>query len=206
MGGYGSGNHGGRPTADMSLRIDLAWMLRTGRVREGATSRGTLSWSFGDEPAGSISYEVAMDCPGDERLVLTYTRGTGDDRENVRQVVRLCYTVPHYGGKRWWMICPYRGIRVGKLYKPVGGDRFASRQAWRLAYNSQRRAPHDRASEALFRLQRRLGCEQGWERGLRRPKGMWHRTFERHWQRYDSLDRAVGMEMMALLTRLQRGR
>lgn len=188
----------------MSLRIDLAWMLRTGRARAGSVSWGSLSWSCGEEPAGSISYEADMATPGEERLVLTYTRGSGDDREHVRQEVRLCHTVPHYGGKRWWMICPYRGIRVGKLYKPAGGDRFASRKAWGLAYNSQRRAPHDRASEALFRLQRRLGCEQGWERGLRRPKGMWHRTFERHWQRYDYLDALVGQEMMALVARLGR--
>src|SRR5687767_4545662 len=130
MGGYGSGRYGGRPTADASLRIDLAWMLRTGRARDGAWTSGSLNWTCGGQPSGSIGYQAILHMPGEQRLELSYTRGSGEDREQVRQTVRLCFTVPHYGGKRWWMICPYRHIRVGKLYLPPGGDRFASRQAW----------------------------------------------------------------------------
>ena len=118
MGGYGSGRYGGRPTADASLRIDLAWMVRTSRAKEGAVVWGSLSWSLGDQPSGSISYRAIMDEPGVERLELSYTRGSGEDAEQVRQTVRLCSTRPHYGGKRWWMICPYRGIRVAKTGVP----------------------------------------------------------------------------------------
>lgn len=145
MGGWGSGRYGGRPTANASLRIDLAWMLRTGRAREGSHISGGLSWNCGGEPSGSIGYRALMYPPGEERLELTYTRGKGDDAEQVQQTVRLCFTVPNYGGKRWWMLCPFRHIRVGKLYLPPGGDRFASRQAWRLGYQCQRDAKRDRA-------------------------------------------------------------
>lgn len=205
MGGWGSGRYGGRPTADASLRIDLAWMLRTGRAKEGGWYSGSLSWNRGGESSGSIGYQAVMNEPGAERLELSYARGNGDEREHVRQTVRLCFTVPHYGGKRWWMICPYRGIRVGKLYLPPGGDRFASRQAWRLGYQCQRDARRDRPFERLFRLQRKLGCGQGWESGLTRPKGMWHRTFERHMERYWELDAECAAEMWALVGRL-RGR
>lgn len=186
----------------MSLRIDLAWMLRTSRAREGALIRGTLHWTCGGEPSGSISYDAHMEEPGRERLELSYVRGEGDEREHVRQTVRLCPTRPHYGGKRWWMICPFRGIRVGKLYKPAGGDRFASRQVWRLGYQSQRVAGRDQPFEKLARLQKKLGCGQGWEQPIRRPKGMWHRTFERHLNRYWALDAQCAMEMGALLNRL----
>lgn len=206
MGGWGSGRSGGRPTADMSLRIDLAWMLRTGRAREGSIISSSLHWFCGGEPSGSISYRAYMDEPGHERLELSYTRGEGEEREHVKQTVRLCHTVPHYGGKRWWMICPYRGIRVGKLYKPAGGDRFASRRAWRLGYQSQRVAQRDRPFEKLFRLQKKLGSDQGWEAGLWRPKGMWHRTFERHMERYWELDGQCSVEMMGLISRLGGGR
>lgn len=204
MGGWGSGRHGGRPTADASLRIDLAWMLRTGRARESAWLSGTLNWTCGGEPSGSIGYQAIMHEPGEERLELSYTRGSGDDREQVRQTVRLCFTVPNYGGKRWWMICPFRHIRVGKLYLPPGGDRFASRQAWRLGYQCQRDAARDRPFEKLFRLQKKLGSDQGWEAGLRRPKGMWNRTFERHMERYWELDAECAVEMAAVLGRLGR--
>jgi hypothetical protein len=201
MGGWGSGRTGGRPTADASLRIDLAWMMRNGRAKEGEHIHGTLSWSCGGEPSGRIGYAAIMDEPGEEQLKLTFTRGSGAEREDVQQTIRLCYTMPHYGGKRWWMLCPYRHIRVGKLYLPPGGDRFASREAWRLGYQCQRAAPRDRAFDRLFRLQKKLGSLEGWEAGLYRPKGMWNRTFERHLERYWELDEQCAMEMMAMVGR-----
>ena len=203
MGGYGSGRQGGRPLAEHSMRIDLNWMLRTGRVRPGGFVSGTLSWSWGDEHAGTIGYTAIMDEPGAERLELAYSRGPAGEREDVRQTIRLTHTPQHYGGKRWWMICPYRSIRVGKLYKPSGGDRFASRNAWRLGYKSQRLAHRDRAGEALFRLQRKLGSREGWDGGLARPKGMWHRTYDRHFERYLALNHQVTMDVLDMVNRLR---
>lgn len=204
MGGYGSGRYGGRPTADMSKRVDIAWMIRTRRAIPGCRVTGSLWWTCGGESAGSISYEADL-CDADAaHLRLTFWRGSEPDREHVSQTIRLAYTTPNYGGRRWWMICPYRGNRCGKLYLPNGGDRFAGRRAWRLGYQSQRVAHRDRVFERLFRLQKRLGCDQGWEAGLYRPKGMWKRTFERHFQRYLELDAWCSVEMMAVLGRLTR--
>ena len=202
MGGWGSGRTGGRPTADASCRIDLAWMLRTGRAKPGAWLSGTLNWTRGGEPSGSIGYQAIMHEPGEERLELTYTRGSGEDQERVQQTVCLCFTVPNYGGRRWWMICPFRNVRVGKLYLPPGGDRFASRHAWRLGYHIQRVGKHDRASERLFRLQAKLGGEQGMGAFPRRPKGMWQRTWERHLESYWELDEAADAEFATLAAKL----
>jgi len=199
MGGYGSGRNGGRPTADASRRIDIAWMERTGRAKEGCEIRGTLHWNRGGEPAGSISYIVCMNDPGQERLQLSYTCGRDGEREEVEQTIRLCHTCPNFGGKRWWMICPYRGVRVGKLYLPEGGDRFASRQAWRLGYQSQRIADRDRPFEALFRIQKRLGCQVGWDQPIDRPKGMWRRTYARIEERYWELDAQCDAQMMGMI-------
>jgi hypothetical protein len=203
MGGWGSGRYGGRLTTQASLRIDLAWMLREGLAREGSDLSGSINWTCRGQPSGSISYAANMASPGAERLELSYSNTRSGEREDIRQTVHLCHTVPNYGGKRWWMICPFRSIRVGKLYLPPGGDRFASRQAWRLGYQSQRDAHRDRPFEKLFRLQRKLGCEQGWEGSLFRPKGMWHRTFERHLERYWELDAECGVAAMAMLARLR---
>src|SRR5687768_13892202 len=188
MGGWGSGRYGGRPTADMSKKIDLAWMIRTEKATPGQWISGSLNWSCGGEHAGSVSYTANMEETFDSYLRLNFWRGSGNSREHVEQKIRLVFTEPHYGGRRWWMVCPYKGVRVAKLYLPNGGDRFASRLAWRLAYNSQRVAHRDRAFEKLFRLQRKLGCEQGWDSWIRRPKGMWNRTFERHLERFEKLD------------------
>jgi hypothetical protein len=187
----------------MSKRVDIGWMIRTGRAVPGSVISGILTWSIGGEPAGSISYTADMRDLERAELRLSYTRGDRDEREEVKQTVRLVYTEPNYGGCRWWMVCPYRHKRAGKLYMPCGGDRFAGRVAWRLGYRSQRVAHGDRAFEKLFRLQRKLGSPQGWEAGLHRPKGMWNRTFERHFDRYDRLDTLCSVEAMSMLGRLR---
>ncbi len=202
MGGYGSGRYGGRPTTGASLRIDLARMFRTGQARDGAWLSGSLHWTRGGEPSGSIGYQAIMDQLGNERLELSYTRGKGDESEEVKQTVRLCFTRPTYGGKRWWMICPYRHIRVGKLYLPSGGDRFASRQAWRMGYQCQREAHGDRALERLFRLQRKLGCDRGIDNWPRRPKGMWQRTFDRRMKQFHELEDKANAEFAAGIARI----
>lgn len=188
----------------MSCKVDITWMVRTRRVVPGSLTAGTLSWTCGGHPAGWISYEADLRDEYAGELRLIYTRGSGADKENVRQTVRLVYTEPNYGGRRWWMVCPYSGQRVSKLYLPNAGDRFAGRKAWRLAYNSQRKSARDRPFEALFRLQRKLGCEQGWEAPLIRPKGMWRRTFERHLDRYEELDAQCAVAIAPLLKMLGR--
>ncbi|QZD96213.1 hypothetical protein [Qipengyuania gelatinilytica] len=165
---------------------------------------GTLRWNCGDQPAGSISYVAKMSELGEERLLLYFSRGTGEERESVEQSVRLTHTEPNFGGKRWWMICPYRGIRVGKLYLPPGGDRFASRKAWQIGHQSQRIANRDRPFEALFRIQKRLGCPQGWEQPIRRPKGMHQSTYARLEEEYWRLDELCAVEMMRVIGLLSR--
>lgn len=204
MGGIGSGRQYGQPTADSCRKIDLAWMMRSGLAVEGRDVSGTLRWNSGDQSAGSISFRADMFTEGRERLLLSYTRGSGDEREDVKQSVALTATRPNFGGKRWWMICPYRGCRVAKLYLPPNGDRFASRNAWQLGYQSQRIAERDRPFEALFRLQKRLGCPQGWEQPIRRPKGMHHRTFARLEDEYWRLDELCAVEMMRVIGLLAR--
>ena len=202
MGGMGSGRWGGRPTADASCKIDFAWMLRERLAVPGSMRSGNLNWTRGGDPSGSISYTADMiDCDN-ATLILNYSRGEGDKREQVQQRVRLTYTEPRYGGRRWWMTCPFRWHRAAKLYLPPGGDRFASRNAWRLGYQSQRLAHRDRAFEAMFRLQKKLGGTAGFDCRLRRPKGMWRRTFDRHWQRYLALDAICNVEMSGILKRL----
>lgn len=202
MGGYGSGRHGGRPTADTSLRIDAAWLVRTGHARPGATAGGTLTWSRNGEPYASVGYTADMSDPDAGELRLSYKRGSGADAEQVRQTIRFDWTEPHYGGRRWSFICPYSGRRSRKLYLPPGGDRFAGSAAWRLPYASQRVEHSQRPFDAMFRIQKKLGCDEGWDAGLFRPKGMHRRTFERHWERYEQLDAQCAVIMVGMINRL----
>lgn len=203
MGGYGSGRTGGRPTVEDGLTVNLPLMLRKGWIRDGSASAGNLNWSRNGQSFSNIGYSYSLVDPDDAWLKLIYTRRRqSDGRCDVEQFIRLTATLPNYGGRRWWMVCPFIGKRVTKLHMPSGGDKFASREAWRLGYRSQRVAGRDRAFEKLFRLQRKLGCPEGWEAGLRRPKGMWNRTFERHCDRYEELDAQCSVEMVGMLGRL----
>jgi hypothetical protein len=176
-------------------------MLRVGLASEGEFRAGFLNWQRGDQLMSSVSYRAAMQSPGDERLELAFTRGGSDGRQDVQQIVRLVHTVPNFGGKRWWMICPYLGKRVGKLYLPPNGDRYACREAWRIAYQSQRDASRDRPFERIHKLQRKLGNLQSHDLCLRRPKGMWHRTFERHFERYRLLEAECAAELGRMIER-----
>lgn len=204
MGGYGSGRQHGRPVAEHCRRVELDWMMQTGRALPGYETTGSIHYTCGGEPSGSIGYRCDMRDLENAKLTLNYTRTPlGGEPEKVEQHIWLTYTQPHYGGRRWWMTCPYGGGRVGKLYLPPTGDRFASRKAWRLGYQSQRNTEHDRPFEALAKLQKRLGCEEGWERPIRRPKGMWNQTYAEYERRYWELDAQCSAAMMDKLGALR---
>lgn len=189
MGGYGSGRQFGRPTVEASLIIDLARMLRTGKIVPGADMTGCLTWTSRGQPIMQAEYAARMATVGAERLELNYGGGA------VRQTIRLRHTVPNYGGKRWWLVCPYRGALVNNLYLPPGGDRFASRQVYRLGYRSERSTAQARALDRLFALQSKLSCPQSVGVPLCRPKGMWRRTFARHLERHAQLEADAVAEM-----------
>lgn len=201
MGGYGSGRRYGDPVAEESLRIDIAWMVRTRRAMPGSRVWGSLSWTCRGEPSGNINYTCDMTDLENAFLELRFkvTRNsTGKSTDHVQRIY-LSYTVPNFGGKRWWMHCPRTGERVGKLYCPAGAELFANRKSYRIGYRSQRVTDRDAIFERLFRIQKKLGCEQGWGNWIRRPKGMHHKTFERYLDEYEYLDGLCGVEMMRVV-------
>jgi hypothetical protein len=46
------------------------------------------------------------------------------------------FSTPHFGGQRYWFLCPHCGKRVGKLYRPRLTDKFECRHCHRLTYAS----------------------------------------------------------------------
>jgi hypothetical protein len=131
-------------------------MLRRGFAKVGQSITGNMSRTRSDQPAGNAGYTCDLSNPDNATLIPLYTftdQRTGEKRE-YRHRIGLSYTVPHHGGKRWWLHCPVNGSRVGKRYMPPGAEAFASRKAWRLGYQSQRVSKRDAAFERLFRLQR----------------------------------------------------
>jgi hypothetical protein len=96
---------------------------------------------------------------------LTYPEGEGTlwlwyvvDGKPMHYTVTLVSTVPHYGGRRWWFICPIKKIRVAKLYLPPGATTFASRKAHNLTYRSSQESGRKERSEKFWRrMAQRLG-------------------------------------------------
>lgn len=201
MGGYNSGRHSGRPALDSGLTLSLSHMMRKKMVTAGALGAGSMQWSRNGEPIATIGYRYDLVDPDEATIDLSWTRTPYDgEPEKVEQRIRLSCTTPHYGGNRWWMHCPRTGARVATLYMPPGARGFACRAVWRLGYRSQRVARDDRASEKLFRLQRKMGTEQGWDNWGPRPKGMWTRTYSRNFERFMELnDQAQDEANIALI-------
>jgi hypothetical protein len=206
MGGYGSGRSGGRATTQSGLTLSLSKLLRDRLFRPGCAWSGSLIWTntATGEQVGSIGYEAHLgQDSGQVRLKYTTTRWDGEKRES-DYWIQLETMPQHFGGRRWWFVCPRTGRRAAKLYLPNGAFTFAARQAYRLAYRSQREAPHDRALRRAFKLRGRLGADGGIGDYIAKPKWMRRRTFERAVERVNQAEEIVEGQLALALARLLR--
>jgi hypothetical protein len=145
MGGPGSGQTLARSaakktTVEDSLVLTASTLIRQKALRAWARTTGSWSWRYEgeDRPFATIGYEADLTDESDAWLRLHY-RANG---EPLDYRVRLVTTIPNYGGRRWWFICPLPRSdgepprRVAKLYLPPGGNYFGSREAYELTYTS----------------------------------------------------------------------
>lgn len=143
MGGPGSGNHfhhhrpPKRATVEQALSLDAARWMRDGILRPQALVRGAWRWTFCGGRTATIGYEADTRQPGNPFALIWYTRTPeGGESERFNYVVELTSTRPHFGGLRWWFLCPFCGQRVGKLHLPPGGRYFGCRTCHDLTYTS----------------------------------------------------------------------
>jgi len=189
MGGFGSGRHGGTVTAEGTASyIIAANSLTRARLQMGLYATGTLH--FGEE---RFAVEVKVDTTDPSDPFIELTHQTRDDREGdriVRDRIRLIWTVPTYGGQRWWFRCPRTYCKTTKLYLPNGGWHFWSRRAYGLGYACQREDLFGRLQRRAAMLNRQLGGEGWgtWDTAPIKPKWMRWRTYER---KYALWERAV---------------
>jgi|SRR5271156_3954754 len=189
MGGFGSGRHSGTVTAEGTASYVLAASVLA-RARLQVGQRGSGTFYFGDE---KFPVDICIDTTDASDPFLKLIHSTRDDREGdriVRDRIRLEWTVPTYGGRRWWFLCPRTGCTTTKLYLPNGGWHFWSRRAYGLGYACQREARLDRLQRRAAELNRQLGGEgwRTWNTPPTKPKWMRWRTYER---KYEVWERAV---------------
>src|SRR5579871_6464647 len=121
MGGAGSGSWERQSTkarVDDCLCLPVERLIRLGVIRPGAT--GSLDWRSSPDGVrcASIGYSVL---PRDDGLLLVLTYRVNQTLDIAMPIV-METTAPHFGGERWWFLCPLAvdGVpcrrRVAKLY------------------------------------------------------------------------------------------
>jgi hypothetical protein len=148
MGGWGSGWQGPKKgVVEESMVISIKTLAQIGALNSGQRT-GTLRCS------GQLSIECTTSMDGDRGTIWLGYTAYG---RFMYYAVSLVTSEPHYGGRRWWFICPIKKIRVAKLYLPPGATRFASRQAHDLTYrSSQQSGWRERSDKFCKQLAERL--------------------------------------------------
>ena len=174
MGGFGSGRRlQGKNTTNDYRQLDVRRLQRDGFLKPGHTFG--WQWESGNKTMATINVHTEID-----KITLSYKqRSNGSDWKDQSYPVWLEWTSCNYGNWRPWFLCPAKGCgrRVAILY---GGEIFACRHCYKLAYLCQRETHIDRMARRAIRIRRRLG----WEEEIfnlpdGKPKGMHWKTFER---------------------------
>ena len=161
MGGYGSGKrawHTRKTTVEGCLALPVG-LFKQG-LSHGPGWGGTVQWSQGDKVTGWIGYRtVVASCGTGVGIRLTYTttdRRSGEKTES-DYVIETTSTLPYFGGRRRWFLCPSCGRRCGKLYNPPGSVWFACRLCFKLTYTSCQE------SHKWDRLYKELAAGMDWD-------------------------------------------
>jgi hypothetical protein len=169
MGGSGSGNHyhwwrgNKKVTVEWCRSLDANRWMREGILKSGVWQSGSWCWyrdATRKEFVSRIGYEVnTTDARPWVRLSYTFTEsGTSLDYKVFLRVTR-----PHFGGLRWWFVCPLTvggrtcARRVGKLYLPPGAHYYGCRRCYHLTYTS---CQQSRKYDSLYR---RMAASTGYD-------------------------------------------
>jgi len=105
---------------------------------------GSVTWSRGEREIASIGVTVSvMDDEGYVKFRYTTTDRSSGEQTEFDYKVSLTTTPCHFGGERYWFICPlttngsYCGRRVGTLYKAPGANYYGCRHCYNLSYESR---------------------------------------------------------------------
>ena len=142
MGGYGSGRRWGR---NKKATVEDSHVLTAQAFKPfmdyAPGTQGTMTWTRGEEKVATITF--ILEEKGDGRAFrFTYTAGKGENARDADYIVRMVKAAPHFGGVRWYFLCPLvvnRELclrRVSKIYLPPGGLYFGCRECYGLTYTS----------------------------------------------------------------------
>jgi len=207
MGGYGSGRSGGAPVIEDGLTLDINKLRRDNLISSNSSRSGSLTWSetYSGREVATVGYSTSIgDDEGSLHLRYVTTRYGGEKIRSDYEIGLETVAQP-FGGIRWFFTCPATGARTSKLHMPPGSTRFLSRGAYRrLAYQSQRLTPYDRALKQAFKLRRRMGDQGAIGDFIMKPKWTRWATFERQVERIDRIEGIIDAHLAGFLDRLRR--
>ncbi|MBN1763692.1 MAG: hypothetical protein JW860_00395 [Sedimentisphaerales bacterium] len=133
MGRYYGNN---KSIVEDSLKLSIFKLKEFGLLRGYASS--TLTWA--SSLSGSKStVGIGVNIISDPAVKVNYSitsRHTGQ-KADYEYTIPLTTTDCHFGGIRYWFLCPCCGKRSGCLYKAPGGEYFHCRDCNRLTYESR---------------------------------------------------------------------
>lgn len=162
------------------LRLDAHRMLS--QTDMSRPSLRAWQWTRGDKKIASLMYHVRPE-QRTVRLIYNYQKQPVEPYG-----VAWTTTRQHYGGRRYWWLCPACGRRCAHLY---GGKIFACRQCYDLTYESAQTGDprSERVERRMRAIRRRLSGDSSLLDPLPdRPKGMHWRTYWRLYWEYEKLD------------------
>ena len=114
--------------------------------------RGRFIYSTSGKETATVIFELNLRYTFKPVVYIQYQSAV--TQQVINYCIYLAYTLPNYGGKRWWWLCPMQGCgrRVGKLY--FSSKYHACRHCLNLVYESQQAC-------VWTRRFKRFGCEFG---------------------------------------------
>lgn len=181
-----------RTTADND-QLDIAYVARLTDLT--GWNFGSLTWTR-HNLLGAQKSSISYATQGGQGVRLLYSI---EDRQ-YDYVVSIVTTQPHYGGRRWWWICPQCRCRCRILY---GRLKFLCRRCHNLTYKTTQASKTNnqpRISNRLFAIRGRLGDSKGIDSPLpAKPQAMHRQTYRRLVAEYRVLQEAYDNDWLVKL-------
>lgn len=183
-----------KDTVEEARQIDILSLQSSGVFSKGPNMKWNCTWSRDGEVQAAIGYSLVysseMGNPNALRFEYRWTP-VGGEPEDADYFVSISTTPCHYGGLRYWFICPlsYKGKPCGRrcriLYLADGSKYLGCRECHQLTYES-RQLHRNHCYETLIRPMKEI---EKLEKKLSRVRSL--KKQERLLEKFSKMSRSV---------------